>query len=106
MKHIARWQALIAAAPLWIVLSAAPAEVTVVYVTYTGAISSGNDPNGVFGQAGCLNGKPFEASYVFDTGLGFAVTSPTENFVFGGTAFGGPSPLIDPAVLTIGGVTI
>ena len=87
------------------VLSAAPADATVVYVTYTGTISRGNDPNGVFGQAGSLNGKSFETSYVFDTGS-FPDASPSLNSVFGGTALGSPSPLIDPAVLTIGGVSI
>jgi hypothetical protein len=59
---------MIAAASLWIILGAAPVEATVVYVTYTGTISSGNDPGGVFGQAGSLRGKSFEVSYVFDTG--------------------------------------
>jgi hypothetical protein len=95
----------VAVAAVLCILSAAPAEATVVYVTYTGTISRGDDPSGVFGQAGSLNGKSFEASYVFDTGS-FPDTSLTENFVFGGTAFGTPSPVIDPAVLTIGGVSI
>ena len=105
MKYIGRWAAMIAAASLWIILSADTVEATVVYVTYTGTVSSGNDPGAVFGQAGSLRGKSFEVSYVFDTGS-FADTNPTEDFVFGGTAFGRPSPLIDPAVLTIGGVSI
>jgi hypothetical protein len=87
------------------ILSAAPAEATVVYVTYTGTISRGDDPSGVFGQAGSLNGKSFEVGYVFDTGS-YPDTNPALNFVFGGTNFGSPSPLIDPAVLTIGGVSI
>jgi hypothetical protein len=108
MKHISRCPAMIAAAPLWVILSVNPVEATVVYVTYTGTISSGSDPGGVFGQAGSLNGKSFEVSYVFDTGTAgsFSVTNPTENFAFGGTNFGVPSPLVDPAVLTIGGVSI
>jgi hypothetical protein len=95
----------LAVAALLCVVSAPPAEATVVYVTYTGTISSGSDSGGVFGQAGSLRGESFTASYVFDTGS-FADTSSTENFVFGGTTFGTPSPLIDPAVLTIGGVSI
>jgi hypothetical protein len=105
MKYVGQWPAMIAAASLWITLSTDPVEATVVYVTYTGTITSGNDPGGVFGQAGSLSGKSFEVSYVFDTGS-FADTNLTENFVFGGTAFGRPSPLIDPAVLTIGGISI
>ena len=105
MKYVGQWPAMIAAASLWITLSTDPVEATVVYVTYTGTITSDNDPGGVFGQAGSLSGKSFEVSYVFDTGS-FADTNLTENFVFGGTAFGRPSPLIDPAVLTIGGISI
>jgi hypothetical protein len=96
----------LAVAAMLCVVSAAPAEATVVYVTYTGTISSGSDSGGVFGQAGSLSGESFTASYVFDTGIGNTATSPTENFVFGGTSFSVPSPLIDPAVLTIGGVSI
>ena len=78
---------MIAAASLWIILSADTVEATVVYVTYTGTMSSGNDPGGVFGQAGSLRGKSFEVSYVFETG-GFADTNLSENFVFGGRSVG------------------
>src|SRR3974390_1529 len=91
-----------------LVLSASvvpPAKATVVYVTYTGTVVRGTDPGGIFGQPGSLNGKSFEVDYVFDTGT-FADSSPTENFLFGGTAFGSPSPLLGPAVLTIGGLRI
>jgi hypothetical protein len=71
---------------------ALPADATVVYVTYTGTVIRGDDPNGVFGQGSSLAGDPFEVDYVFDTDLGPC----------GGTAFNAPSPLIEPAVLTIG----
>ena len=67
MKYIGRRPAMVAAASLWI-LSAAPLEATVVYVTYTGTISSGNDPGGVFGQAGSLSGKSFEVTALTDCG--------------------------------------
>src|SRR4051812_17207364 len=83
-----------------------PAKAAVVYVTYTGTVSAGIDPGGVFGQAGSLSGKSYTVSYVFDTSLGSAVTNSVEDFRFGGTAFGTASPLLDPAVLTIGGFSI
>jgi hypothetical protein len=41
MKYIGRWPAMIAAASLWIILSANPVKATVVYVTYTGTIRRG-----------------------------------------------------------------
>jgi hypothetical protein len=81
------------------------AKATVVYVTYTGTVISGTDPNGVSGQGASLNGDSYAVLYVFDTGT-YADTNPTDNFVFGGTSFGSPSPLVGPAVLTVGGISI
>jgi hypothetical protein len=82
-----------------------PAKAAVVYVTYTGTVTRGTDPGGVFGQSGSLNGQPYEVLYVFDTGS-YPDNNPTHNFIFGGTAFGNPSPLVGAAVLTVGGVSI
>ena len=81
------------------------ANATVVYVTYTGAVVTGTDPGGVFGQNANLSGEIYKAFYVFDTGS-YADGHPIENFVFGGTSFGAPSPLVGSAILTIGGVSI
>jgi hypothetical protein len=52
-----------------------------------------------------LNGQAYEVLYVFDAGR-YPDNNPTHNFIFGGTAFGAPSPLVGAAVLTIGGVSI
>jgi hypothetical protein len=65
----------------------------------------GTDPGDVFGQGANLNGQPYSVLYVFDTGS-YVDNHPTLNFVFGGTNFGVPSPLVGAAVLTIGGVNI
>jgi hypothetical protein len=95
----------VAAGFLLAVSPVVPARATVVYVTYTGTVSRGSDPAGVFGQSGSLNGQAYEVLYVFDTGS-YPDNNPTHNFIFGGTAFGAPSPLVGAAVLTIGDVSI
>jgi len=81
------------------------ANAAIVYVTYTGTVTAGTDPGGMFGQSGSLSGQPYEVLYVFDTGS-YPDNNPTHNFIFGGTAFGNPSPLVGAAVLTVGGVSI
>ena len=78
----------------------APVEAAVVYITYTGTVR-GNDPTNIFGQGTQFSNIPFAANFVFDTG-----SDPNNNFVFGGTNFNLPSPLIGPAVLTIGNVSV
>jgi hypothetical protein len=93
------------AALLCVSVTTNEAKATVVYATYTGTVIRGTDPGGVFGQGANLNGEAYKVLYVFDTGS-YPDNHPVENFVFGGTAFGTPSPLVGAAVLTIGGVSI
>jgi hypothetical protein len=93
------------AALLCVGIIAHAAEASVVYVTYTGAVIRGTDPGIIFGQGANLNDLSYEVLYVFDTGS-YQDSQPTENFVFGGAAFGTPSPLVGSAILTIGSVSI
>src|SRR5690349_11778479 len=93
------------AALICVGVSANAAEASIVYVTYTGTVIRGIDPGIIFGQGANLNGLSYQVRYVFDTGS-YSDSQPTENFVFGGEAFGTPSPLVGSAVLTIGGVSI
>lgn len=97
--------ALVTAGFLLTLSHAVVAKADIVYVTCTGTVTAGTDPGGVFGQSGSLNGRPYEVFYVFDTGS-YHDNQPTHNFIFGGTAFGNPSPLVGTAVLTVGGVSI
>lgn len=100
----------VAAGFLLAISNMVPANATVVYVTYTGTVIRGTDPGDVFGQGANLNGQLYSVLYVFDTGS-YADNHPTLNFVSGGTNFRvpepyNPSPLVGPAILTIGGVNI
>jgi hypothetical protein len=85
-------------------LTPAQLEAATVYVTYTGTVSAGSDPNGIFGSTQNLHGMTYEVLYVFDTG-NYPDSHTTHNFIFGGTAFNSPSPVV-PATLTIGGTGI
>jgi len=77
--------ALVTAGFLLTVSHAVVAKADIVYVTYTGTVTAGTDPGGVFGQSGSLNGRPYEVFYVFDTGS-YPDNQPTHNFIFGGVS--------------------
>jgi hypothetical protein len=86
-----------------VALTFTPAGAATVYVTYTGTVRA-TDPTQVFGQGTAFSGIAFVANFVFDTGS--TPDSPNGAFVFGGTNFNLPSPLVGPAVLTIGNVSV
>ena len=85
---------------------ASPASATLVDVTYWGTVFAGYDQTGVFGSPGAdLTGNSYVAHYVFDTTQGFTYSSPTQNYVIGGTGYGVASPLVSASV-TVGGQTV
>jgi hypothetical protein len=54
-----------------------PAQALQVLQVYTGTVTSGTDIEGVFGPAGAsLAGRPFTATFLFDTALGNISTGP------------------------------
>jgi hypothetical protein len=88
---------------LALLASVSHASAAIVYVTYTGTVSSGTDPGGYFG-GGNLNGGSYVVEYTFDTTLGFTLTSPTNNYAYGGEAYANASPALSTTV-TINGIS-
>jgi hypothetical protein len=84
------------------------ASATLVQQTYTGIVTSGVDTGGIFGPAGTnLTGDPYKATFVFDTNISHCVPGcgSGEDFVRGGTFYGGlPSPMLSN-VVTINGIS-
>jgi hypothetical protein len=102
---VAGFVALITSVALLTVAAATPARATIVTVTYTGVVSHGIDPIHVFGVGDNLDGQAYRAVYVFDTTVGGDIfSSPTFNYVLGGTLNGSPSPALS-ASMTINNVT-
>jgi hypothetical protein len=93
-------------------VSATSANATMVDVTWTGTISSGNDRTGIFGGARGedfdLAGFGYTAVYRFDTDLGSFSGDATHQKLIGGTSFGNGT-LVSPAIsatIAINGVTV
>ena len=89
-------------------LGIAQASAAIVDVTYTGTVSYGSDPTGVFGtvETGgkAYVGDPFVANFVFNTNIYTeAYSSPTLNYAIGEQGFG-DSPALS-ASLTLNGQT-
>jgi hypothetical protein len=83
------------------------AQAGVVYVTYTGTVTSSSDLTGMFGPVGFNNlvGDSYQVSYQFNPALGYTYSSPTENFADGGSFYPAPSPALS-ATVTINGVSV
>jgi hypothetical protein len=95
----------VAAAAFGLVL-ANPAAAAVKVATYTGSVITGYDTTGVFGVANTsLVGATWTAQYTYDRSLS-TVNFSGSNYdsSYGGTDYGGPSPII-AATITINGVT-
>ena len=74
---------------------ATASQAAIVTITYTGTVlSGGSDMTGLFGAPGAdLTGDSYTAVYVFDTTLGGnTVSSPTENYSYGGSGSNDASP--------------
>ena len=83
---------------------ASAASASIVTVTIDGTVSSGFDTSGVFG-GGNLANDPFQAVYTFDTGVNApSASSPSINFIFGGTSVPSASPSLG-VFITINGDT-
>jgi hypothetical protein len=83
---------------------ASTASASIVTVTVDGAVSSGFDTSGVFG-GGNLASDPFQAVFTFDTSVpATSLSSPSTNFIFGGTSIPSVSPSLG-ASITINGDT-
>lgn len=88
---------------------ASPASASLVYVTYTGTVSSGNSCDAACTSSGGqgninLAGDSYVASYVFDTANSVQFAGPTLNENLGGPGYGSPSPALS-AVFTVAGQT-
>ena len=86
------WAATITGAML--LAGAGTAQARIVYETYTGTISDGQDPNGRFGAPTAnLTGKTLKIAFRFDLGAGGIVDSDgsTSSHYYGGSRYGTPS---------------
>lgn len=82
------------------------AHAALIDITWTGTIIDGNDPLGLFGAPGLLNGAAYTSTYRYDTSIGFSTAFGTIEDVRGGTFNFGP--VATPAVsasITVNGVT-
>jgi len=85
----------------------APASATIIDVIYKGSVleGSGSDDLGLFGPVGgSLVGDAFIATFEMDTSKGNNLSTPTENLIEGGIAYGVDSPMLK-ATLEINGMT-
>jgi hypothetical protein len=85
----------------------APASATIIDVIYKGSVleGSGSDDLGLFGSVGgSLIGDAFIATFEMDTSKGNNLSTPTENLIEGGIAYGVDSPMLK-ATLEINGMT-
>jgi hypothetical protein len=76
---------------------------------YTGTVGTSYDQTNLFGQgtgSNVLNGQAFTLTYLYDpdTVGAYQYGSPVESQVYGGTAYGVPSPM-QSATLTISGLS-
>lgn len=87
-------------------LGGSVAHAALIDVTWTGAIT-GNDPLGLFGAPGILNGAAYTSSYRYDTSIGFSSAFGTTEQVRGGTFNFGPieTPAIS-ASIAVNGITV
>ena len=85
----------------------APASATIIDVIYKGSVIEGSGPDdlGLFGAVGgSLVGDAFIATFEMDTSKGNNLSTPTENLIEGGIAYGVDSPMLK-ATLEINGMT-
>jgi hypothetical protein len=82
---------------------ASTASAVTMQATYTGTVIDGRDRTLLFGSGGILDGLSYIATFVYDTDIG-RQSSPQFNQVYGGAAFGNPSPMLSSDI-TIGGMT-
>ena len=83
----------------------ASASATLIDVFYKGVVINGSstDDLGLFGPAGGdLTGDAFVATFEMDTSKGTNYSTPTENYITGGTVYSTTSPMIG-ATLEING---
>ncbi len=87
-------------------LAAAPAAAVIKVATYRGTVSSGYDQTGEFGAPHTdLTGLSFVATYVYDTARGYRSALVGHDQVWGGSAYGVPSPIVR-ASITIGRASV
>lgn len=102
-------RAALAAMALASVMGLSGAQAAIVYVTYTGTVTSGYDDTGVFGTPGAdLTGEAYTSNYVFDTSVAaYSYSDPSSSYylVSGGGAYGTVSPSLG-ATLTINGNSV
>jgi hypothetical protein len=81
--------------------SASAAQAAIVDVTYRGVVTYNTDLTGIFGPAsgsGNLIGSAFQITYRFDTMRGSTGSSPTNNYAYGGSNYGVPTPSLGATV--------
>lgn len=95
----------------------------IVTLTFTGIVSSSNDPDGIFGCTGdaCTDepydGDTYTAVFTFNTGVGYTDNQPGSlvyaeggsslppDIVFGNPPAPPPTPLVGDATVTVNGMT-
>jgi hypothetical protein len=82
--------------------SSAPAAV--VEITYSGIVTTGINPEGLFGSKYDLDNDPFSGTFIFDTDIGHVVSVPGFNSVEGGSETSYASPSIS-TILTVNGIS-
>lgn len=94
------WLAALAIAGLML---AQPASARLKQAVWTGTISSGFDTKGIFGAPNTdLAGASYTSVYRYDTAVGNRAITPDYDSLWGGSAYGVPSP-VSVANITING---
>ncbi len=102
---------ILAVAGVALIGAVSQAFAAIVDVTYTGTVTQGWDQTGIFGivdnSGNAYVGDSYVANYMFDTTLGTTLSSPGENYAYGGTQipFPAPNPGLSGSI-TINGVTV
>jgi hypothetical protein len=88
-------------------LAGGPASAAIMKATFTGTVTFGPDPEGLFGPpGGSLTGKSAMAVFRYDTTLGSFVSGPGNTNLVGGPTFGVPTNESLGSWLRIGGAAM
>jgi hypothetical protein len=103
--NLGRVARLAGACALMMAVAEPASAANLIRVTYTGIASNILDPTGLFGAPRMNFSAEYVSTYLFDLDAGNHISTASYDQVFGGTAFGVESPLLD-STMTIDGHTV
>jgi hypothetical protein len=104
-RNLGRVARLAGACALMLAVAEPASATNLISVTYTGIASEILDPTGLFGAPRMNFSAAYVSTYLFDLDKGQHTSTPTYDQVYGGSAFGVESPLLE-STLTIDGHTV